>query len=164
MSHGLVSLDNVYANRLGTFIKLTNSVLAVQYPDSFFQELVYGKNGKETFFAQLAFYSEVAIGAVKAKLIANKKGGVLPHGVYIEILAVLDHYSGKGIGSKLLEYVENETKKHYQHDLYVHVATDNVRAITWYKKRGFEQEGDVLIDYYKNTKGSANALVLKKIL
>lgn len=162
MSRDLVSLDNVYANRLGTFVKLTNSVLPVQYPDSFFQEIVHGKGGKDTFFAQLAFYSEVAVGVVKAKLIANKKGGILPHGVYIEVLAVLEHYTGKGIGTKLLEYVENEAKKHYQHDLYVHVASDNVHALNWYKKRGFEQDGDVLIDYYKNTKGSANAIVLKK--
>ncbi|CAR27976.1 hypothetical protein ZYGR_0N04640 [Zygosaccharomyces rouxii] len=162
MSRDIVSLDNVYANRLGTFVKLTNSILPVQYPDSFFQEIVQNKNGKETSFAQLAFYSEVAVGAVKAKLIANKKGGILPHGMYIEVLAVLEHYSGKGIGTKLLEYVESEAKKHYQHALYVHVASDNVRAITWYKKRGFEQDGDVLLDYYKNTTGSANALVLKK--
>lgn len=164
MSHNIVSLDNVYANRLGTFIKLTNSVLPVQYPDSFFQEIVHSKNGKDTFFAQLAFYSEVVVGAVKAKLIANKKGGILPHGVYIEILAVLEHYSGKGIGTKMLEYVESEAKRHYQHALYVHVASDNVHALTWYKKRGFDQDGDVLIEYYKNTNGSANAVVLKKTL
>lgn len=162
MSRDLVSLDNVYANRLGTFIKVTNTVLPMQYPDSFFQELVHGKNNKDTFFAQLAFYSEIAVGAVKAKLIANKKGGLLPQGVYIEVLAVLSHYSGKGIGTKLLEYVATECKKHYQHALYVHVAADNQHAIEWYKKRGFEQEGDVLKDYYKNTMNSADALVLKK--
>lgn len=162
MSRYSVSLDNVYANRLGTFIKLTNTVLPLQYPDSFFQELVHGKNTKDTFFAQLAFYSEVAVGAVKAKLIANKKGGVLPQGVYIEVLVVLSHYSGKGIGTKLLEYVEMECRKHYQHSLYVHVASDNTHAIDWYKKRGFEQEGDLLVGYYKNTKGSSDAFVLKK--
>lgn len=164
MPRDLTALDNVYENNLGTLVKLCNSVLPVQYPESFFQELFpKGKNAKkDTFFAQLGYYSEIAVGGVKAKLLPNKKGDVLPQGVYIEILVVLEHYRGKGIGGKLLSYVETECKKHFQHDIYVHVATDNESAINWYIKHGFVNEGIILKDYYKDTTGSPDCYILKK--
>ncbi|QLL30983.1 hypothetical protein HG536_0A07980 [Torulaspora globosa] len=164
MPRDLTTLDNVYENNLGTLMKLSNSVLPVQYPESFFQELFpKGKNGsKDTFFAQLGYYSEVAVGGIKAKLLTNKKGEVLPQGVYIELLVVLEHYRNKGIGTKLLNYVESECKRHFQHDIFVHVACDNESAIEWYTKHGFVREGDVLKNYYKNTAGSPDCFILKK--
>lgn len=164
MPRDLTTLDNVYENNLGTLMELSDSTLPVHYPDSFFQELFpKGKNAKkDTFFAQLGYYSEIPVGGVKAKLIPNKKGDILPQGVYIEVLVVLDHYQGKGIGAKLLNFVETECKRHYQHDIFVHVACDNKAALSWYKKHGFEQQGDILKDYYKESEGSSDCFVLKK--
>ncbi|KAM3163744.1 N-acetyltransferase domain-containing protein [Lachancea thermotolerans] len=162
MSRNLVNLDNVYSNNVGTFQKIANTVLNVTYPDKFFQEQFDG--GKETLFAQLGYYGEVAVGAVRAQLISNKNGGVKASGVYIQILAVLENYRGKGIGSQLLKFVEEQCKAHFQHNIYVHVAVDNEKGIQWYQRKGFEQEGEVLKNYYKDTTGAPDALILKKSL
>lgn len=164
MPRDLTTLDNVYENNLGTMIELTNSILPVTYPDQFFEEILSkGKNGKnDTFFSQFAYYSEVPVGCVKAKLLPNTKGGILQQGVYIEVLVVLEHYRTKGIGQKLLSYVEEECRKHYQHSIFVHVACDNELGFKWYEKHGFERQGEVLKDYYKETSGSPDCLVLKK--
>lgn len=163
MAGSLLNIDNVYQNNLGTFKKVIDSTLPVQYPDSYFNEL-FPKEGKPTgvFFSQLAYYGEIAIGAVKARLISNKNGGILPAGVYIEVLAVLEPYRGKGAGLMLLNYIEEKCKDNFQHDLYVHVATDNSSSVEWYEKNGFKKEGDILENYYKDTSGSPDAFVYKK--
>lgn len=160
MSRSLINLDNVYSNNVGTFQKIVNTTLPVNYPEEFYQEQF--KSGKDTIFAQLGYYGEVAVAGVRAQLIANKNGGVKAAGVYVQILAVLENYRGKGIGSQLLLFVEEQCKKHFQHNLYVHVATDNEKALSWYQKKGFKVEGDVLKGYYKDTTGSSDAYVLKK--
>lgn len=160
-----MSVDNVYANNLGTFKKIINVSLPVEYPDSFFEELFSNNSSSSStgvYFSQLAYYGEIAIGAVKARLIANKKGGVLPAGVYIEVLAVIEAYRGKTAGSLLLNYIEQKCKENFQHDLYVHVATDNEKAMQWYEKHGFVKEGEELKNYYQQTKGSSDAYVYKK--
>lgn len=167
MPRALINLDDIYTNNLGTFAKITNSVLPVSYPDEFFEELFELKSSnkkktQETFFSKLAYYGETAVAAVKAKLLPSSKGGVLPAGVYIEVLAVLSAYRDKGIGSKLLEFIEQQCKDHFQHDIYVHVATDNSVALEWYKKKGFNQEGEILQGYYRDTTGSPDAFVMKK--
>lgn len=169
MSRSIVALDNVYENNLGTFSKIINVSLSVQYPDDFFQELYPLKNSKkikeDIFFSQMGYYGEVAVGGIKAKLINNVNGSILPNGVYIEILAVLQAYRRKGIGSALLMYIEEKCKLHYQHNLYVHVAVDNEVALNWYSSKGFKKEGEVLVNYYKDKGiGSQDAFVLKKQL
>ncbi|CDO93161.1 unnamed protein product [Kluyveromyces dobzhanskii CBS 2104] len=161
MGRALVSVDNVYANNLGTFEKIINVVLPVEYEEEFFAEAV-DDSANGVFYSQLAYYGEIAIGAVKARLIANKNGGVLPAGVYIEVLAVLAAYRGKTAGSLLLNYIEEKCRESFQHDLYVHVATDNQSAIQWYEKKGFVKEGEVLENYYKDTTASKDAFVYKK--
>ncbi|QEU59912.1 Nat5 [Kluyveromyces lactis] len=161
MGRALVTIDNVYANNLGTFKKIIDVVLPVQYPGEYFEEVV-DKNAKGVFYAQLAYYGEIAIGAVKSRLIANKTGGVKPAGMYIEVLAVLEAYRGKTAGSLMLKFIEDRCKESFQHDIYVHVATDNESAIEWYEKNGFSRDGDILEKYYKNTTGSNDAFVYKK--
>ncbi|SCV02517.1 LAME_0H02300g1_1 [Lachancea meyersii CBS 8951] len=161
MSKSPVNLDNIYANNVGTFRKITNTVLPVNYPEKFFNEQFDDKY-KGTFFGQLGYFGEVAVGGIRAELLANKNGGVKPAGVYVQVLAVLEAYRGKGIGSKLLKYVEEQCKTHFQHKLFVHVAVDNKEGLEWYKGHGFEVEGDELKDYYKDTTGSPDAYVLVK--
>ncbi|CEP60155.1 peptide alpha-N-acetyltransferase subunit NAT5 LALA0_S01e04258g [Lachancea lanzarotensis] len=161
MSKDPVNLDNIYANNVGTFAKIVNTVLPVTYPEKFFDEQFDAKN-KSTFFGQLGYFGEVAVGGVRAELIANKNGGVKPAGVYIQVLAVLAAYRGRAIGSRLLSYIEEQSKEHFQHKIFAHVAVDNEEGLEWYKKHGFEIEGLPLKDYYKDTTGSPDAYVLVK--
>ena len=63
-----------------------------------------------------------------------------------------------------MKYIEDKCKESFQHDLYVHVSVDNESAIQWYEKNGFVKQDDVLKNYYKDTKGSPDAFVYKKVL
>ncbi|SCU82571.1 LADA_0C06392g1_1 [Lachancea dasiensis] len=156
-----VNLDAVYSNNVGTFQKIANTVLPVKYPSKFFEEQ-FDDKANTTVFAQLGYFGEVAVGGVRAELIASKNGGVQSAGVYIQILAVLEAYRSKGLGTALLNYIEEQTKSHYQHKIFVHVAVDNQEALEWYQRKDFRIEGDVLPNYYKETSGSPDAYVLLK--
>lgn len=157
-----MSLGDVYESNLGTLMTLSNTILPVGFPESFFTEIFTSEKG--LFFTKLAYQNDVAVGTVKAKLLPNKKGGIFHSGVYIEFIVVLGYYRSKGIGKMLLDYIESESKRHFQHDIYLHVATDNVIGMEWYKKNGFKQQGDTLINYYKRTTGSPNAYIMKKTI
>ncbi|SCU95803.1 LAMI_0F03862g1_1 [Lachancea mirantina] len=160
MTRSPINLDNVYENNLGTFKKISDTVLPVSYPEKFFSDqFSTDAKQKELYFSKLAYFGEVAVGGVRAKLIANKSKGVKAAGVYIEILVVLEPYRSKGIGSKLLEYVIDECKNHFQHQIFVHVATNNSEGLKWYETKGFVKQEE-LKDYYKDTRGSPDAVVL----
>ncbi len=73
-------------------------------------------------------------------------------------LAVLSPYRNYGIGTKLLDYVINNAKKIFIHEIYVHVWIKNEEAIEWYLKRGFKKN-EIIKNYYKKLDNS-DAIVL----
>ncbi|CCD24922.1 peptide alpha-N-acetyltransferase subunit NAT5 NDAI_0E01060 [Naumovozyma dairenensis CBS 421] len=167
MGRDIVGLDNVYENNLGVVVKLAAIEENLTFPETFFQELFpKGNAKKETFFTQLAYYSEIPVGCVKAKLFPKKKSDIFLKGVHIEFMTVLEQYRGNQIGTKLLNYIEEQCQSHHQHNVYVHVPTDETNKIEWYKNHGFEIDTEVspLQDFFKDfqPKGSADAVLLKK--
>ncbi|EDO17135.1 hypothetical protein Kpol_1072p5 [Vanderwaltozyma polyspora DSM 70294] len=160
MSYNNITLGNVNANNVGTLAIIVNSTLPITYPDTFFNEVLTSDRG--TFYSKIAYFNEIPVGSIKAKLIQNSKSRISSTGIYIEFITVLEHYQNKGIGKILLQYIEDECKRSYQHSIYIHVAVDNTNAITWYEKNDFKREGDILKGYYKDTTGSPDAYILKK--
>lgn len=56
-------------------------------------------------------------------------------------IAILQDYTGKGIGTMLFEELEVWAKKHSKHRLELTVMENNPWALALYKKMGFEVEG-----------------------
>lgn len=167
MGRALVSLDNVYENNLGMLVKLCKTVdNSFVQPDSFYNELFpKGKdnaNKRATFFTQIAYYSEIPVAAIKAKLYPKKKNDLIQKGIHIETLVVLPEYRGKQIGSKLLDYVEEQCKNSHQHTVYIHIPITQEHAIEWYKKHGFEQEGENFTSKIENNDKTLECILLKK--
>ena len=163
MARDLVNLDNVYANNLGTLEKICKVVNpSIEFPASFFEELFPKDTKKDTYFAQMAYFSEIPVAGIKSKLYPKRKGDNYPKGVCIEIMATLENYEGHGINDKFLEYVADECKKHHQHLVYTHLPMTEEKTIQWYKDNGFESEGDALKDFIKTVDGPVDAVLLKK--
>lgn len=74
------------------------------------------------------------IAAIGGKYKRNK------HGVYV-VVAVLQSFSGQGIGTKLFEEMEKWAGEGQVHRLELTVMVHNDRAIRLYKRMGFEIEG-----------------------
>lgn len=167
MPREIISLDDITPNNIGVFKKINQVSLPTTYPESWYKDSLNIDQ-----IVKLAFYSELPVGAIKAKLIkfsakqsfdniANSKetassgSGVdgtttkiLPNAVYLETLAVLENYESLGIGSKLLNYLIEETKTRFIHEIVLHVASSNTKVIDWYLKRGFVKKEEIK-DYYK---------------
>ncbi|RKP30669.1 acyl-CoA N-acyltransferase [Metschnikowia bicuspidata] len=158
MGRSTIMLDDLTPNNLATFKVINSACLPTTYSDTWYNELFNAGQ-----LSRLAFFSELPVGAIKAKLVnlshnipsfevsvatqVNSK--IVPNGVYLESLAVLPSYRGYGVGSALLDWLIAKAKERFVHDIVLHVHVDNAQAIEWYKKKGFEQLPDVIKDYYK---------------
>ncbi len=160
MVRDIIALDDLTPNNLGVLKKINEVTLPIKYPESWYKQILESSNS----IVQLAYYSELPVGGIKARtfhnnhnlkfndFVNNKLLQVLsktPNTVYIESFAVLEAYRGLGIGKKLLNYLIEETKKRFIHEIIIHVSVANHEAISWYKKQGFLQ-GELVTDYYKD--------------
>lgn len=159
MGRDIVALDDLTVNNLGVFKKINQVCLPTKYPDSWYQDSLNSDQ-----IVKLAFYSELPVGAIKAKtynklhkinnfenlLSANLPSKVIPNAVYLESFAVLEAYRGLGVGQKLMDFLIEETKKKFIHEIIIHVHVDNEVGLNWYLKRGFVKNEEVVKDYYKD--------------
>ncbi|CAH6720980.1 N-alpha-acetyltransferase Nat5p [[Candida] jaroonii] len=158
-----INLDDLTTNNLGVFKKIFGVTLPIEYSEDW-----YANSFDSDQIVKLAFYSELPVGAMKAKLlnIESFQGNFdnfntsklvsksIPNAVYLETLSVLESYRNLGIGEKLLNYLIEETTKRFVHEIIIHVHVENTKAIDWYKKHGFVEK-ELLKDYYKS-KGLTN--------
>lgn len=168
MTRSAISLDDVTPNNLGVLKKIVEVCLPTEYPDAWYDDAL-----NKDQIVTLAFYSELPIGALKARAInktheprslkeskVQKITESVPNAVYMDVLAVLPAYRRLGIGQKLLDYLIDETKKRFIHEIILHTNTENDDAIQWYLKRGFEKIEEVPNYYTEQGLENANALVL----
>ena len=93
------------------------------------------------------------------KYVGHVTGYITKHGVNIYNLVVIPEYRGKGIGNKLMEYLETYTKEELENAILLHVRESNVRAQKLYKSRGFEVYGKIPGFY-----GDEDAISMRKIV
>jgi ribosomal protein S18 acetylase RimI-like enzyme len=139
-----VSLRPIDMNNIGTLRILNRAILPVSYKDKFYRDLL---NYPE-MYRQLAYKDANVVGAVCCR-IENDPKSEDDKRLYMMIIGVLAAYRGMQVGTKMLDYVLDQTSK-YHHEIksiYLHVQTSNDDAITFYKKFGFEII-ETIDDYY----------------
>jgi GNAT superfamily N-acetyltransferase len=60
-------------------------------------------------------------------------------GPYVELLAVLPEFQARGIGAAFLRWFEQEALRRDARNLWVCASRSNARALTFYRRRGFEE-------------------------
>lgn len=158
MPRDIITLDDLTRNNKGTFKKINEVSLPTKYSDSWYDDALTAGN-----VVQLAFYTELPVGAIKGKLVnsshtlptfedamtAQLNSKIVPNAIYIESFAVLQAYRSLGIGTRLLNWLVEQAKERYIHQLLLHVHVDNKEAVAYYEKFGFTSSG-IAQDYYKN--------------
>lgn len=158
MGRDIITLDDLTVNNLGTFKKIVEVTLPTTYPESWFKDSL--NNGQIT---KLAFYSELPVGEIKGKLINSSHNipnfevsnsnninlKIIPNAIYIESLSVLKAYRELGIASKLLAWIIEEAKLKFIHEIVLHAHVDNTFAREWYKRKGFTENSEPVVGYYK---------------
>jgi ribosomal protein S18 acetylase RimI-like enzyme len=63
------------------------------------------------------------------------------HGPYLQLFCVLPEFQGRGVGRRLLQWMEDEARKGGARQLWLCVSTFNTRAEALYRSFGFESVG-----------------------
>lgn len=156
MGRDIASLDDVTSNNVGVLKKINEVVLPVKYSDKWYDDTF-----DLSLIVKLAYFSELPVGAVKAKAIAKELPSTfdtavqqppsvadqVPNAVYIELLAVLPAYRHHGLAKKLLQFVIEETKSRFIHKVVLHVHVDNKEGQDFYASQGFTQ-GSLIEGFY----------------
>jgi hypothetical protein len=91
--------------------------------------------------------------------------------LYIQSLALLSPYRGKGLAAAVLDDViasAASTNGDLQglriSELYAHVWTENKEAFEWYSKNGFKKDAALISGYYRKLKPDSAWIFRRKIL
>ena len=79
-------------------------------------------------------------------------------GVYIEQIATLKDFQGKGIGSQLIDYVKQNCMRGYK-NLFSHVGVINEGSFKLHGKKGFIPIGDFICDDFYGVKNYRSLLL-----
>lgn len=115
------------------------------------KENILNDLNNSNFKCLMAIYKEEIIGYISFSHIFD---------IEIESIIVKSSYQRQGIGTLLLKYVFNFSKKNKINNVFLEVRKSNLAAISLYKKFGFKIIS-VRKKYYENTE---DALILKKQL
>ncbi|KAH3664311.1 hypothetical protein WICMUC_005839 [Wickerhamomyces mucosus] len=137
-----IDLDDITIHNKKLLQVINEKTLPIIYDKEFYNNPLNG-------FSKIAYYGEIPVGIIKAKLIVPSNHSI-PTSIYIESLAILKPYRNLGIGKKFIEFIKDEAKRSYLHEIKLHVWNhkSNTKLIEWYQNLGFEIKEE-LIDYYK---------------
>ncbi|CCD61771.1 N-terminal methionine N(alpha)-acetyltransferase NatE [Caenorhabditis elegans] len=158
LSHSSPSTDNslelrlqrVTAENIKTVRILVSSIFPVSYSDKFYQECM----NNELTGVVIRNGEAIAIVAVKPENFET--GRVL----YIRSFGVHPRHREAGLGSFLMDFVDEKGKLLKLPHAMLHVQTSNKTAIEFYKNRGFNV--DCLVPQYYQRCSPPDAFIMRK--
>lgn len=84
----------------------------------------------------VALKNEKVIGFITIKI--NGVGNV---GAYVRMIAVNREYRGTGVGTVLVEYIQNLAKQNGKNNIFLICSVENSNAKRFYERVGFKQVG-----------------------
>ncbi len=72
----------------------------------------------------------------------------IEEGLYVRILAVDSNYRKQGVGKNLMNHVKDQAKKQKMSSVSLTVWSDNMNAIKFYEKQGFQEVKQIKVDYH----------------
>lgn len=154
MTRAKIELGDVTPHNIKQLKKLNTVVFPVSYNERFYKDVL--EVGE---LAKLAYYNDIVVGAVCCRI----DNAETARRLYIMTLGCLSPYRRLGIGSMMVQHVLSYVEKDGNYDnIYLHVQVNNIGAIEFYKKFGFEIH-ETRKHYYKRIE-PADAYVLQKTL
>ncbi|UMM41021.1 hypothetical protein L5515_017468 [Caenorhabditis briggsae] len=145
-----VHLGEITPHNILQLKKLNEAVFPIAYNDKFYVEArTCGDLGR------LAYYNDVVVGAVCCRIddISDEKS------LYLMTLGTLAAYRQCGIGTILINYALKLCKKLEEvKTMYLHVQVNNEKAVSFYEKHGFVNDG-IIEDYYRISPRDAYLLI-----
>ncbi|GAB1602008.1 N-alpha-acetyltransferase 50-like [Argonauta hians] len=152
MTRGRIELGDITAHNIKQLKRLNQYVFPVTYNDKFYKDVL--EVGE---LAKLAYFNDIVVGAVCCRV----DNSATQRRLYIMTLGCLFPYRRLGIGTVMLNHVLKICEEDGNFDnVFLHVQVNNVGAIKFYEKFGFEIVEEKK-NYYKRIE-PADAYVLQK--
>jgi len=105
-------------------------------------EIIFNQNNKEIIC--IAYFENIAVGYCTGLIIEsicykNKR-------MDIETLFVKEEYRQKGIGKKLIQFIEKEALLRNINHFHINTNTNNCITIKFYEKMNYKNTGELLLD------------------
>jgi ribosomal protein S18 acetylase RimI-like enzyme len=108
----------------------------------------------------IALYNEVLVGGITTRKLQDKEGKTY---LYIMTIGVLSAYRGRGIGTQLLQKVEEQAKADKDVSyIELHVQQGNDDALAFYAKHGYNNI-ELVENYYQKVTPSAAHRLTKTV-
>lgn len=109
--------------------------------------------------------SPIVIGGIQCRLEPVPSPAEPEQHLYIQTLGVLSPYRDLGIATHLLNTMIATMIQHYKHvtEMYAHVWEANEEALTWYMRRGFAVEKELVEGYYRRLRPGGARVVRRRV-
>jgi ribosomal protein S18 acetylase RimI-like enzyme len=153
-AHSRIDLGDITPHNIKLLKKVNAVVFPVVYHDKFYKDVLEAGD-----LAQLAYYNDIVVGAVCCRVDVDPATGARK--LYIMTLGCLAPYRRLGIGATMLNHVMDIVERDGNlESVFLHVQINNVSALNFYKRFGFDIV-DTKEQYYKRIE-PADAHVLEK--
>ena len=105
------------------------------YGEEGVEQLVFEVNGDIVAYAECSYEITCSDNWINPRYFEQRDMRPL----FVDDLAVHPDWHGRGVGSFVLEQLHYIARVHHLNHLVLDVAENNVRALTWYKKRAFKK-------------------------
>lgn len=134
---------------IGQVRVLNQHCFPVSYREAFYDQLLAIPE-----LTSLGYFADCLVGAIGCKTESNR--------LYIMTLGVLSEYRRFGFGTHLLDWAIEKGISERMTEICLHVQTNNIAAIEFYKSNGFTIEREES-DYYPQLSPSSAYYLVKKL-
>ncbi|EPE26455.1 Acyl-CoA N-acyltransferases (Nat) [Glarea lozoyensis ATCC 20868] len=165
--------------------RINSLLLPINYPDSFYHSILAPSPNPS--FSRVITWTDPAnpaeakvVGGIVCRLDPTPASDFTPsnpkyvpgsYDLYIQSLALLSPYRGKGLAAAVLEdVIASAASTNVEHpdlrvaELYAHVWSENTEAAEWYTNNGFARDLGVLHGYYRKLKPDTAWIFRRKVL
>jgi N-alpha-acetyltransferase 50 len=163
------TISQVAEQHIQPLRRINSLLLPIPYPDSFYHAILAPSPAPS--FSRIITWTdpstleEKVIGGIVCRL-EPLPSAADSYQIYIQSLALLSPYRGKGLATAVLNDVISAATKQEAlriESVYGHVWTQNEEGLEWYAKRGFGNEEQVLAGYYRKLKPDSAFVLRRKI-
>ena len=144
-----LDLVKLTPKNMGQVRVLNQHCFPVLYRDSFYEQLL-----ANTELTRLGYFADCLVSAIGCKIESKC--------LYIMTLGVLSEYRRFGFGTQLLKWATEKGLSEKLSEIALHVQTNNVDALEFYKSHGFRIEREEA-DYYPQLKPSSAYYLVKNL-
>lgn len=144
-------LEEATAGDLPAIMRVAERALTERYDPTFFQSMLELARG--TFLVARSFRDQEVVGFALATRSNTVESRLLT-------IALDPGLQNRGLGGRLLKELEMRMRRYGALELTLEVREDNVRAITFYRRKGYELIGK-MARYYQD---GSQALLMRKAL